>query len=338
MKIFYTAYHNPNFDTITEYIERALVRAGHEVYNYDDHSLLLPGRIRFRFPFLDKIDLAFMNYRLFQKVKHIQPDLFLAAGGHRILPSTVRAVRKYGIHPVLWTVDPPHEFRLLRDAVSEYDIILCGGSESVEILKNEGHSNLHFLPFAFDRMSHHPVELSDSERTHWGADVVFVGSIYENREKLFSQLTNFNFAIWGPGWERLPERHPLRKHHRGGNTKPEDWIKILSASKIAVIAHFQDGKTPCYQASPKVYETLACKTFALVDDQPDVFRLFHDGEHLVKFTSAHDLKDKVAWFLAHPEQRKTIAEAGRREVLSKHAYDHRIREMMEIVTKEIYYR
>jgi spore maturation protein CgeB len=110
--------------------------------------------------------------------------------------------------------------------------------------------------------------------------------------------------------------------------KTGEWVKVYSASKIAVVIHYQDGSTPCHQASPKVFEALACGILVLVDGQKDVFRFFQDGKHLVRFTGAQDLRDKIAYFLGNPAERQRIADAGRAEALAQHTYRVRVRELI----------
>ena len=162
-------------------------------------------------------------------------------------------------------------------------------------------------------------------------DVVFVGSYYPNRAETLSCLAEFNLEIRGPGWERLPKNHLLHPRARSGPVQPEVWRTLYSSSKIVVIIHFQDGKTSCYQASPKVFEALACRAFVLVDDQPDVFRLFENGKHLVKFTSMDELKRLVRFYLDRPAERDRLADDGYKAVRSGHTYLHRIRELLKAV-------
>ena len=110
-----------------------------------------------------------------------------------------------------------------------------------------------------------------------------------------------------------------------------EWTRIFSAAKIVIIIHYQDENTPCYQASPKIYEALACKSFVLVDRQWDVFRLFEDGTHLVGFDEIEDLREKINYYLRHPGEREKIAGQGYRKVLGKHTYKHRIKEMLSAI-------
>ena len=107
-----------------------------------------------------------------------------------------------------------------------------------------------------------------------------------------------------------------------------EWLKLYSTAKIVIITHFQDPKYLCYQASPKVFEALAANCFVLVDRQKDVFSLFSDNEHLVGFDDAEDLKKKIAYYLAHDEERKQIAQNGHRYTIENHTYAHRVKTLM----------
>ena len=77
---------------------------------------------------------------------------------------------------------------------------------------------------------------------------------------------------------------------------------------------------------------MACGGFVLSDRQKDVLALFKDGEHLVTFGDGKDLVDKIKYFLQHPEERKRIAVAGRREVLNKHTYTHRMQNLLSLIS------
>jgi spore maturation protein CgeB len=94
-----------------------------------------------------------------------------------------------------------------------------------------------------------------------------------------------------------------------------------------------EGKIPCYQASPRVYEALACGAFLMVDAQRDVMALFKDREHLVVFRDIEELRRLLKYYLEMPEERKKIAENGRKAVLSSHTYRHRIERILTEATK-----
>ncbi|MFO7870636.1 MAG: glycosyltransferase [Kiritimatiellia bacterium] len=332
MRILLCTCRNPDFPTVAEYVEHALGELGHRVNFFDDRRYLLPGRLRRKVRLLESAELRRINRGLIRRVSGASVDACIVAGGYRMLPETVQALKRRGVTMALWTIDAPRDFDPVLRAAPHYDRVFCGGTEAIEILENHG-VDASWLPFACDTELHRPVELSADDREAYGRDAVFVGSFYSHRLDVFKELAGSSFGIWGPGWQKVPADHPLRPHVVPGQTSPETWKKIYSAAKTVVVAHYQDGKTPCYQASPKVYEALACGAFVLADDQKDVFRLFEDGTHLVRFTNGNELKEAVDYYAHRPEERKRIAEAGRAEVLAKHTYAHRMRRLIKTLNE-----
>lgn len=333
MKILFCGYHNPNFETMSEYIEKAIVSLGHTLVVYDDRQFLLPGRLRDRIRFLHDLDLRRLNDRLVALVRKTKPDICIFSGGNRILTGHVAKIRNLGTTAVLWTADAPHDPSPIFESAPYYDFIFTSGTEMLELLKGRGIGNLHWLPFACDPEYHHPIDIIAEEYKKYGSDIAFVGSFYPNRMKIFEKIADLDIGIWGPGWQNVPAGSPLKKRiKRAGNIKPEEWVRILSAANIIITAHYQDDKVPCYQASPKVYETLACRRFFLVDDQKDVRALFEDGKHLVVFKDTADLRAKIKYYLANSDKSSEIAENGYNEVMRKHTYVHRVKKMMSIIS------
>jgi spore maturation protein CgeB len=333
MRILISGYHNPNFISMTEYIERAFSSRGHDLIVFNDRDHIFPGRLRDRFASLEAVSLAWLNRRLIRLAKRCQPDLVVVTGGHQMTSTGLRGLIGKGFRVVLWTTDPPQESDRIRKTVGNYNHVFCLGTEYIEIFNKMGFAGAQWLPVACDPEIHRPVELSPEEQSRYASDIVFMGSNYPCRADLLESLAGKDISIWGPGWERLPKDSPLKSHVRGTHTRPETWLKIYRASKIVLSIHYRDPKSmfPVYQASPRVFEALACKSFVLSDRQRDVLSLFKDGEHLVTFADADELKEKVAYYLAHPEQRERIAAAGQREVLRAHTYTRRIETLLETV-------
>lgn len=334
MKIFFSGHHNPHFLTITEYLESAIRSLGHDLFAFEDRQHVIPGRIRKHVPWLHRTDLQIINRRMIAAAGKWKPDIAIVTGGGRIDPATVECLKKRGITCVLWTTDPPNVSCPLPTAAPCYDFIFCLGTESMELLERAGVRHARWLPMACDPERHYPIECTPADKEEYCSDVVFVGSHYPERAALFEHLAAqrfCDFALWGPGWDSLPRTSLLRRHVRGFHTRPEEWRKIYSAGKIVISSHYRDpgGILPVYQASPRVFEILACGAFQLCDDQHDVFALFKDGHDLVKFTDAKDLVAKVQYYLGHAEKRSAIAAQGRKTVLSRHTYQDRIRELLE---------
>jgi len=330
MKILFSGYHNPHYETVTEYMERALRALGHAVVVYDDRRHVIPGRIRSRVGWLNRLDLACINRGLVETARREAVDAVVVTGGDRILAETVDRIRSMGIVTALWTTDPPRGRMPHLEAAPRYDHVFCQGSEFVDLLRERGIDSARWLPVGCEPESHHPVALTDGERRLYGSDVVFVGSHYPERETLFEALADLDLALWGPGWENLRASSPLREKVRKAHTVPWEWLRIYSASRIVLATHYHDpnGRFAVHQASPRVFEVLACGGFLITDRQRDVFDLFVDGVHLVGFDDAEDLRSKVRHYLDRPEERQAIAARGFEEAVARHTYVHRLEELV----------
>jgi spore maturation protein CgeB len=334
MKILFSSHHNPHFFTITEYIELAIRNLGHDLSIFEDRQHILPGRIRKRLHFLNQLDQRLINRKMLARAEEAKPDIAIIAGGHRIAEQTIRHFKRIGIVSVLWTIDAPKNFQPIINTAPFYDHIFCQGTEAIELLVNAGINGAQWLPMACDPNYHHPVECSFSDREKYGSDLVFVGSYYPDREALLEKIVDFDLAIWGPGWGNLASDSHLRRRVRGAHTTPAEWLKIFSASKIVLATHYHDpqNRFPVYQASPRVFEALACRAFVMCDDQRDVFSLFQDREDLVRFFDSSDLINKAKHYLSHPEERNEIADRGNRNVLKNHTYIHRIKALLSEIS------
>ena len=332
LRILLATCRNPHFATITEYVEDALRRQNGPVDFFDDRDYLLPGRLRDAVAFLQTAELRRLNRKLVQRALRTRPDVLLVMGGTRILPSTLMQARQAGIKTVLWTIDPstqPIQLDPLLKTAPFYDLVFCGGTETMEAFAAHGFCQARWLPFGFSSGAHQRVEPTRAFNEDF--DICFVGSYYPSRAKDLENLADFKLKIWGPGWEKLPNSSPLRSCVTPGQMSPDLWMKAYSAAKIVLCPHYHDGLSPCHQASPRVFEAMALGSFLMCDAQKDIQALFRDGEHLVIYKDGRDLREKAVYYLSHPEERRRIAANGRQAVLAGHSYDHRVRALLAAV-------
>jgi len=335
MKIFFSSHHNPHFPTITEYIEIAILNLGHDLVIFEDRQHIFPGRMRKGLPLLNQLDQRVINRKMLALAEEAKPDIAIIAGGHRISSETIKILKDQGVVCILWTIDAPLFFQPIIDVAPFYDHIFCQGTEAIELLAGAGIRGAQWLPMACEPEYHYPGDCSIADKEKYGSDVVFVGSYYPDRADLFERISAFDLAIWGPGWDGLDRNSSLRRCIRGSHTTPDEWLKIYSASKIILATHYHDpqNRFPVYQASPRVFEAMACGCFVISDRQRDVFSLFEDGKHLVGFDNPNDLIEKIKYYLAHPEEREAIARRGREEVLKNHTYVDRIKKLISHVAE-----
>lgn len=333
MRVLISGYHNPHYFTVTEYIERAVRSIGHEVISFNDRDHIFPGRLRKKITLFQRLSVEAINRRLLKLAAQTRPEVVLVTGGHRIMPNALSGLPRLKAKAILWTMDPPQPTDIMPATAPYYDGIFCQGTEYVDIFRQINIKRVRWLPMACDPEIHRRVEVPEGHKSKFGSQIAFVGSYYPHRAEMLQTLHALNPGIWGPGWNLLPHDSPLRPSLQAAHTTPDTWIKIYSASDMVLSIHYQDPQKhfPVYQASPRVFEAMACGAFVLTDRQKDVLSLFKDGEHLVAFNDDQDLLDKASYFLRHPEERERIAATGKREVLYKHTYAHRVRDLFSHV-------
>ena len=81
----------------------------------------------------------------------------------------------------------------------------------------------------------------------------------------------------------------------------------------------------------RVWDVLGSKGFLLTNYQAEIPYYFEEGKDLVCFDGIEDLREKVAYYLEHEEERLQIAENGYRKVKEYHTYVHRVSEMFRII-------
>ena len=79
----------------------------------------------------------------------------------------------------------------------------------------------------------------------------------------------------------------------------------------------------------RVFDVLAAGGFLITNYQPELSMLFEIGRDLVVYDDTEDLLQKVLYYKTHPQERKSIAENGRKKVEDLHTYSHRLQEMLE---------
>lgn len=81
----------------------------------------------------------------------------------------------------------------------------------------------------------------------------------------------------------------------------------------------------------RIYDVLAAGGFLLTEHRPILDEEFVPGLHLETFRTAAEAREKVAYFLAHPEKREEIARAGQAHVAENHSFRIRCRKLLEFL-------
>jgi len=324
------------------YSARALESMGHRVetvdctrYDFALESSKSLTRNKHHRKILQGLLTTYLGEAIVARALDWKADLVLALAQTPLTPESLLELRREGIPSAMWFVEDYHLFTYWKEMAVFYDYffgIQKGDFESE--LSQVGQKRFHYLPAAACRYLHQPVTLTTEEQRHYGSDLSFVGAGYFNRVQSFRRLLDYDFKIWGNDW---PEESPVfaRVQDRARRVPPEEIVKIFSASKINLNLHSSPnhaGVDPFGDfVNPRTFEIGACGAFQLVDERQYLPELFDTTSEIATFRSIEELLDKVNYFLAHEEQRRTMAERARERILREHTYEHRMKELIEVV-------
>lgn len=165
-------------------------------------------------------------------------------------------------------------------------------------------------------------------------DVVFIANNadfqpgHQNRRDLIKAVADsgVNIHVFGKGWGIFDE-HP--RIHTQQPVFGENFAEVCSKARLTLGCNTVRN-VYLYESWRRPFGCMACGSLHLTASFPGLDTVFKDGEHLVTFNTLEEAVAKVHYFLNHEEERERIAEAGKREVLEKHTWDHRIRELLQM--------
>jgi len=137
------------------------------------------------------------------------------------------------------------------------------------------------------------------------------------------------------GYPFLTQCSPLPVAHVNiqGAIPFADTFHVYKNTKINL--NLQNENRFSTQVTSRTFEILGCGGFQLTMRTPAVERLFTHGRHLVMSASPAETVELVDYYLAHEEERRAIAAAGRAAVLAAHTYDKRAAYMLACLESAI---
>lgn len=350
MKILLVASQMPDtiMGSIGIYCRNALKKLGYElqVFDYRQSQYLKSsaGRILRKFikkiipepsqqiPFVNRLEKNRMNQSLVDIVKSYHPDVLLVLMGENILPETLKEIKQFGTITVNWFHDSvlaSIRKDFVQDISPYYDYFFIIDSEEVLNYVKISSGYVKSLPLGCAPEIHRTINLTEVEKKKYGSDICFVGTVKYKRADVLKYLKDFDLAIWGYWLEKIPE---LKKFYRCQYVFGDEAVKIYNASKIALDIHLSYGtEDKRFNVTPRVFEVPATGAFLMVDENPCLKDLYKVGEEIICYSDMDDLKEKIKYFLSHPDERKKIAQKGQQRAYREHTYEKRLKEIFSII-------
>ena len=237
----------------------------------------------------------------------IQPDLFLYVdSGHcAYLP---RSIEKLNYPTAAYLIDVHLGPRLYHPLAALFDYIFVAQRDYLADYQLAPTQRVEWLPLACDPGVHKPLGLPRL------FDVGFVGhaSARDQRGQLLGALA---------------ERFALNDYQR--QYSREEMVIVYNQSKIVFNHAIRDD------VNMRVFEAMACGALLVTNRIGNgLLDLFQEGKHLVIYKTQDELVERVAYYLAHDDERQAIARAGQAEVLAHHSYQQRAEKILSVVFQQ----
>jgi spore maturation protein CgeB len=300
---------------------RAIAAAGHRVslFDYDAGSLWLravPKPLRTESWRLRWV--RSLNESVLHLAREERPDFFFCVKGVQFWPETIRAIGDLGITTAgYWIDDPPQHERSLVNARS-YQFYFTNDLGSVPRYRAAGVERIHHLPSSADIGTFHPLPEGTPV-----ADISFVGTRTPRREPILSAVQDFDLLVYGPGWhESALKKSRVRPEAFGSRTN-----EVFNRSRINLNIH--NWTAPGTAMNLRLFEVPAAGGFLLTDWVEEIDAAYKEGEHLACWRDLKELRQKIAYYLSHDEERRAVARRGHEHFLRHHTYAARVRRLLD---------
>lgn len=315
---------------IPRIIEKNLIELGHEALflPVDENLPFLEYSLHKRGKRHSRLSLALFSRRLYKQAKNFQPDILLLYGSNwAVRPLVLWTIKRdFNCQIILWEGNIQFWTWFQAEALRCYDIVFVNDSYIVPLLKGPaGVKNVFHLPFNMcDPDIHRAQELSEQEKKHYGSDIGFIGMGHPERREFFKNLIEFDLKLWGKNWDMSKELSPFFINERIGM---KEKLRIYQCARINV--NIQSQTYQINGISAKIFEIASCGGFFLTEKKKDISLFFTEQEEeMICFSSIGELKEKIKYYLAHPDERKKCAERISNKVISNFTFRHKLNEMM----------
>ena len=259
-----------------------------------------------------------------------------------VFPSTLRRLRREpGCRFVYHNTDDwrgrdrlhaVHWRYLLRE-LPHYDLYVLSNAHNVREFREAGLGPVHHMELAANPAVRDPGPIPDEERRRLGAAVGFVGHYEPETERLLAHVARAGIPvkIYGGAWEDADPRGPLRDAIQHRPVWGDEYARALCCFdvNVGIVSKWNRNHT-----ASRTFQIPALGAFLLHERNELVTGYFREGVEAEFFGSADELLEKCRHYLAHPDERRRIAAAGRRRCVESGYFEvDRVREVLPLLAE-----
>lgn len=311
-----------------------------EVISFDIESAIdsyafmgLPGRLLNAFvpiePWIRKA-----NRQMVQIAMQQQCHILITVGAHPIQVGALAQIRASTdallVH--IWPDTLVNWSSSFTSNLPLYDLVATYSAKTAPIFQQLGAKNVIWLPLAGDPFLPSTGKYPPLDNNTYYHDVTFVGGWRPEREKILSQLGDFNLKIWGPDWGRRCRGNSVIMHAwQRRAVYGQEFAQVTSHSKINL--NIIDP-TNYPAANMRFFEIAVAGGLQISSACPEMENEFRDGEHIFYYHHPDQLPKLLRSLLAQHDVCLKVAQAGQAQVMAHHTYVHRAQQILDLCLSE----
>jgi len=271
-----------------------------------------------------------MNQELLSLIKEFRPDLTMfSLYTDQFLPEIVDDLRKYTKTLCIF-YDDGWRIEFSRFWARHFDWFTTPDSYRVRQYHHLGYNNAIHFPYACNPAIYKKLDLPRKY------DVSFVGGAHPYRKWFIRKLeqTGINVYTAGSGWHE-------------GHVTQDEMVRVINQSKINLnLSNSSSWDLRYLLSSPRaIYNTLrspknveqmkaraveinGCGGFQLSYYVDELVHCYEIGEEIVVYLDVDDLIRKIKYYLAHDDERESIADRGYQRTVAEHTYRQRFQSLL----------
>lgn len=214
-----------------------------------------------------------------------------------------------------------------RPWFDDFDLVFAGSRLAQAEVEGTTSVSARVMPLATNPERFTPKDADQGV----AVEVAFVGNLWGEERAVARALPDLaarhrQVGVWGRGWTD----HPSAAGYSRGEA-PYAQVPLIYASADVVIDDTATPTKPWGLVNGRVFDALAAGTVVITDNVVGVRELF--DEAFPVWTDGASLAGAVESLLADPDRRRAIVERYRNQVLERHTYAHRARELRDALVE-----
>lgn len=265
-------------------------------------------------------------------------DAMLTVKGVSIAPDVLRTLRNDRVLTVNfypdfqfgWSGYAPERFQ-------DYDLVVTTKSFQVGPLREMlGAERVGFVHHGFSPLVHRPVDPPVDE-DEFDTDILYAGNASPAKFALLEAVARAfpdrRIRIIGTGWRELAAGSVLEPFIVGHVLSGDFYCRAISRARIVIAVHMGAVEPGGWEdlVSTRTFEIPAIGGFMLHVDNDELRTLFAAGSEMDVFTGPESLVERIAHYLAHPEERRAIAARGHARAWADHTLSRRAAEVDRLI-------